>query len=487
MWSFANYLVITIILSQRSYLQVIGRIASVRTLVLEAPIFAVTWALGDHVFSWTGSDCQLIDDTFFYQNHQPGHLYDYTCQRDVSETLKPRRIHRNLLHDPVVPLGVGRNSSSAALSYLHIATNGMVNQIGQVLLNDAKIEQKSCPIEAQVSGNSDSRTMEEYPLYREVFVISQFWNGYYHVVIEQMSRLAPFICFLRSHPSIRIHMNIADEMMDVVGKYFDLVNIDSTRIIRGVVRAQVIYLPAGTPCTNPPLFNTRLLSLRLRYSIRTVPNSNQAIPGSTEPLRSSRGPVTGSKGAIPGFTETNSYPTRPKPGSTRIVPNSKVSVTDPRTSVVLIKRQKGRRRRWFDHHQEIKKQLLTMTTENKSNTFTLEEFTDPVPPLREVGRMFSRAAVIVAPHGAGLSNMLFSDPGTVVVEGMCRVAFTALSFRNLAYLLGHRYYGVFTSKSCVDLTPADLLRPVTFYLSLPGESHPDRRRTTVRPVHLKHG
>ena len=446
------------------------------------------------MFPWTGSDCQLIDDTFFYQNHQPGQLYNYTCQRDVSETLKPRRIQRHLLHDPVVTLGVGRNSSSAArnsfsaaLTYMHIGTNGLVNKIGQVLLNDAKIEQKSCPIEAQVSGNSDSRTMEEYPMHKEVFVISQFWNGYYHVVIEQMSRLTPFICFLRSHPSVRIHMNIADEMMDVVGKYFDLINIDSTRIIRGVVRAQVIYLPAGTPCTNPALFNIRLLSLWLRHSIRTVPDFNQAIPGSTEPLRNSRGPVTGSKGAIPGFTGTISYQTRSKPGSPRIIPDSKVNGTDPRTSVVLIKRQKGRRRRWFDHHQEIKNQLLTMTTGNNSNIFTLDEFTDPVPPLGEVGRMFSRAAVIVAPHGAGLSNMLFSDPGTVVVEGMCRVAFTALSFRNLAYLLGQRYYGVFTRKSCVELTPSELLRPVSFYLSLTRESNPNRRRTTVHPVHPERG
>ena len=233
MWDLKNSLVISIVISPHSYLQVIGRIASVQTLVLEALVSAVTWALGDHVFPWTGSDCQLIDDTFFYQNHQPGHLYNYTCQRDVSETLKPRLIDRHLLHDPVVPPGVGRNSSSAALTYLHIAANGLVNKIGQVLLNDAKIEQKGCPIEVQVSGSSDTRPMEEYPLYKEVFVISQFWSGYYHVIIEQMSRLAPFICFLRSHPSVRIHMNIADEMMDVVGKYFDLINIESTRIIRG--------------------------------------------------------------------------------------------------------------------------------------------------------------------------------------------------------------------------------------------------------------
>ena len=324
--------------------------------------------------------------------------------------------------------------------------------------------------------------MEEYPLYKEVFVVSQFWNGYFHVIIEQMSRLAPYICFLRSHPTIRIHMNIADEIMDVIGKYFDLLDIDSTRIITGKVRAQVIYLPAGTPCTNPSMFNIRLLSLWLRHSISTVPDSNQTIPASTGPVRSYRGPVTGSKPVIPGLRRTISHPSRLKPGSISVVPDFRKTVADSRNSVVLIKRRKGRRMRWFDHHEEIKKQLLTMTTWNNSNRFTLEEFTDPVPPLGEVGRMFSRAAVIVAPHGAGLSNMLFSDPGTVVVEGMCRVAFTALSFRNLAYILGNRYHGVFTRKSCVDVTPDDLLEPVTFYLSLDGNPSPNKRTITNNAV-----
>ena len=434
------------------------------------------------MFPWTGSDCQLIDDTFFYQNHQPGHLYNYICQSNISNTLKPRLLDRDMLHDPVVPHGVGRNSSSVALTYLHTTTNGLVNKVGHVLLSDAKIEQKSCPIDAQASGNSDTRAMEEYPLYKEVFVISQFWNGYFHVIIEQMSRLAPFICFLRSHPTIKIHMNIADEMMDVVGKYFDLLDIDSTRIIRGKVRAQVIYLPGGTPCTNPSLFNIRLLSLWLRHSIRTVPEPSQPIPEFTGPVKSSRGPVTGSKGVIAGFRGTISHTSRLKPGSTRIVPDFRNTIA-PRNSVVLIKRQKGRRRRWFDHHEEIKKQLVTITTCNNAHSFTLEEFTDPVPPLGEVGRMFNRAAVIVAPHGAGLSNMLFSEPGTVVVEGMCRVAFTALSFRNLAYLLGHRYYGVFTRRSCVDVTTDDLLEPVMFYLTINGNSRSITKNNDVHPFH----
>jgi len=40
---------------------------------------------------------------------------------------------------------------------------------------------------------------------------------------------------------------------------------------------------------------------------------------------------------------------------------------------------------------------------------------NPVPPLNETMTMFHSAVVIVGPHGAGLSNMLFSKPGTYVV------------------------------------------------------------------------
>ena len=47
-------------------------------------------------------------------------------------------------------------------------------------------------------------------------------------------------------------------------------------------------------------------------------------------------------------------------------------------------------------------------------------FTDkPVPQLTVTMEMFHRALVVVAPHGAGEANILFSQRGTVLIEGLC--------------------------------------------------------------------
>ena len=51
----------------------------------------------------------------------------------------------------------------------------------------------------------------------------------------------------------------------------------------------------------------------------------------------------------------------------------------------------------------------------------LEVFSDKnLPSLNEAIRMFNRAIIVVAPHGAGNSNLVFSEPGTVLVEGLCQ-------------------------------------------------------------------
>ena len=50
----------------------------------------------------------------------------------------------------------------------------------------------------------------------------------------------------------------------------------------------------------------------------------------------------------------------------------------------------------------------------------VELFPDnPVPPLKRALQMFNRAFLVVAPHGAGLSNVFFSEPGTIIIEGLC--------------------------------------------------------------------
>ena len=50
----------------------------------------------------------------------------------------------------------------------------------------------------------------------------------------------------------------------------------------------------------------------------------------------------------------------------------------------------------------------------------LQVFGDrPSPRLSVAADMFAAAVAVVAPHGAGLSNLVFSEPGTAVIEGVC--------------------------------------------------------------------
>ncbi len=409
-------------------LQILERFPAITTLVKHAPLQIVTsHVTRSHVFPWTGSNCSLIDDTFYFLNNDDGrHLHHRKCEVSLKESLKPQNITKDKFEALVCKSELpsaqtnkaeseinrsGSMDTNVTLTYILVTTNAIVTGIGHVVLDDAKLVPKSCPTEHSYSATSgDPSYLESYPLYGEVFVISQVWNGYFHIVVDQLTRLAPYFWFLRRNPSIFIHMNIRPDMFNVTEEYFEMLGMNSSRLITGVVRAQVVYVPAGSPCADPPLFQTRLLSLLLRHRIRFPP--------------------------------------------------------DKRTTVVLIKRKEGWRR-WFKHHNGIKQKLHSLTRSNMK--LVLEELTDPVPPLQQVAMTMNRATVIVGPHGAGLSNMLFSEPGTVVIEGMCRVELTALCFRNLAYTLGHRYYGVLHEKPCLDITPSNLVEPVRFYVNVTSQ------------------
>ena len=53
--------------------------------------------------------------------------------------------------------------------------------------------------------------------------------------------------------------------------------------------------------------------------------------------------------------------------------------------------------------------------------------------------LFAEAAVVVSAHGAGLTNMIFSPPGLVVVDIFESDQFNKY-FWNLTAALGHRYW-----------------------------------------------
>lgn len=85
------------------------------------------------------------------------------------------------------------------------------------------------------------------------------------------------------------------------------------------------------------------------------------------------------------------------------------------SSVVLIRRT-TKRGRHFSQQNAIDSVVRNIT---ESFGLRYELFSDDPPPsVEQTMLMFYRARVIIGPHGAGLSNMIYSRPGTYVIEGI---------------------------------------------------------------------
>ena len=54
--------------------------------------------------------------------------------------------------------------------------------------------------------------------------------------------------------------------------------------------------------------------------------------------------------------------------------------------------------------------------------------------------MFYRADIVMGAHGAGMSNILVSRPGTTVIEVFCKGKEIRMCYRLLAQRLGMRYF-----------------------------------------------
>lgn len=113
--------------------------------------------------------------------------------------------------------------------------------------------------------------------YDEVFVISQFWGeGHFHYMMEDMPRLAPFLTFLRNHPTIVIQVHTPTAMLTAL---FVALRLDPSRMVSGNVRGRIVYLPRSSMCGHLLMSEGQLLAHEYRSA-----NNNMFIhlQGSTE-------------------------------------------------------------------------------------------------------------------------------------------------------------------------------------------------------------
>ena len=110
-----------------------------------------------------------------------------------------------------------------------------------------------------------------------------------------------------------------------------------------------------------------------------------------------------------------------------------------RNRIILIQRCKGCKR-WLGQHDDI----LTLLRElvRPYPDLVVHVFgDDPSPNMADTASLFSRAVLVIGPHGAGFSNLLYSPPKTHVLEILCSTKVN-LCFQGMSINLGHIYVGL---------------------------------------------
>ncbi len=355
---------------------------------------------------WTASHllCVLIQ-TPAYTKARWDAVYNRECTTDLNITdsnisLEPLYLHGRPInrqhywpHNGLSYPYYFYHSVPHQALYMHILQDSIITGLGDVISGNLKLVPYSC---SQDIEPSPPRGYRATPGYEEVFVITQYWGeSFFHKMLESLPRIAPYVKFLVDNPDVKIHLA---EIEGYTQKTLNFLGFDSSRFITGICKSKVVYLPQATPCGFAQAQSTSLMSQLYRSAMdKNMPKQE-------------------------------------------------------RNSIVLIKRSATRR---FTEQRRIERMLTTLASEFGLN---LELFKDnPPPPMEAAMLLFRRAVLIVAPHGAGLSNMIYSDPGTAVIEGVCNPPHVNMCYQWAAHILGHRYHGIPSRRGCEDVIDVDAL------------------------------
>ena len=329
------------------------------------------------------------------------------CNTDINDSSRPFSLQRKFHSSK----RLNRSQYSLnggytyALSYIHIHRDAIVTKHGDIVSGNLELILHTCSTDTKPS-KSLGNNFEHIPLYNELFVISQFWGTeYFHRMIEVLPRIVVYVDFLKANPQIRI---LVPEVRGRIVELLQIIGLPKSRLVAGVSRAKIVYQPKSTPCGTPTVPESQLLSKLYR-----------------------------------NYIERSLSP-------------------QPRNRLILIRRSGSRR---FTEQKEIEN-LMKGAASDFNLTYTL--FIDnPPPSLSDTMRIFHSAVMIVAPLGAGEANMIFSQPGTYVIEGICNPPYVILCFQRSAYVLGHHWHAIMSRRGCmgvVDVSAASVDNAVHRYL-----------------------
>ena len=328
------------------------------------------------------------------------------CDSDLSSLFRPKdkldpNFARNFLVQDIQKDIMKSDIASFIPTYVTIIDNAHVTGVGYIYSGNIKYVDVQCNRDTSTNPPKTSTGK----IYDEVFVISQFFGeAVFHSIVEDGTRLGPYIPFLKMNKNILIHTRNSK----ITGNFIEFLGLERRRLISGLIRARIVYSPQTSACGRARPLNAQLYARALRNQVKR-----------------------------------------------------KFPLTKPRSQIVMMKRSGHRQ---LVHHNKTAEALKSVL---KTFGYELHILKDnPMPSFPEVARMMNHAAMIIAPHGAGLSNILFCEPGTVVVETLCPYM-PNVCFMHLAVVLGHRYHGISPTNSCaagIQIPPEDIAKPVQFLL-----------------------
>ena len=213
--------------------------------------------------------------------------------------------------------------------------------------------------------------------------------GFWHFFGENFVRISIGIDLLLADKSIKVHVVRKNAF---TRDYMQLVGIDESRLIEGAATARVLFYPEPTACGSPSRYISRQTRRMLRAALLLPPIS--ALP----------------------------------PAAAR-----------PR--ILVVKRSGSRK---VLNHDDLIAALFRVA----EDTADVEVFDDE----RNLGarkslELFGTSAIIVGPHGAGLSNIAVAPPGTTVVEFIVSGRAINLCYMVFATKLALDYHAVTDPKS----------------------------------------
>ena len=371
----------------------------------EATLTDLKKTMYSNIHNYSFTECNYLINTFEKGYKANPNVYHTKCFKEEESSWTSQELrpeHMNFIY----PGEMKASEGHIPLTFLHIHMDAIVSSTGYIYFKNYMLAGRQCLDQggSQSKYKIPSTVLKVENIYDEVFSISQIWSeGFFHFMEESLGRISPYIQFLLNNPTIKIHVKSTSTSF-IVNNLANF-GISKDRLISGRIGARLLYFPQSGPCGKTMIFTGRLESMYHRLAIKREP--------------------------------------------------------EPRRTIVMIRRST---RRYFNHHDEIFASLKAVALEY--GNYSVEVFDDRhFPSLSDTTAMFNRAFMVVAPHGAGESNLQFSEPGTILIEGLCKPV--VMCYRDLCAGLGHRYYGIrYENLNCFEYRSEHIIPHVRKYLDI---------------------